>query len=87
MNIWGVQFDFDRPHIFVGLVMVSPCRVCSHDVATSRPRCPHRLTDRRSTEVFFLFLNNVFILFRVIFNIFRFSIGVVFSIFRLILFS
>jgi hypothetical protein len=33
---------------------------------------------------FFLFLINVFRLFRVVFNIFRFSIGVVFSIFRLI---
>jgi hypothetical protein len=48
---------------------------CLH-AAAARPLHSRRLAGRCSTEVFFLFLNNVFRLFRVVFNIFRFSTGV-----------
>jgi hypothetical protein len=47
-------------------------------VHSPRPLPP----SRQLLQDFFLFLINVFRLFRVVFNIFRFSIGVVFCIFR-----
>jgi hypothetical protein len=38
MNIWAVQFDFDQPHIFIGLTM-SPTNVPHIDLLPPANGC------------------------------------------------
>jgi hypothetical protein len=110
MNIGGAGLT-GHPNRFSISLHAHPSRHLSHlrprlICALSLPGIPSSLTSRvpapppwdTTTQCFFYFLINVFRLFRVIFNIFRFnicaifsvfrfSISVVFRLFRLILFS